>query len=93
MNPFFAFLLGVVQGLTEFLPVSSTAHLTLAGKLLNVIDPNHPEAWTEFIAVMQLGTVAAVILYFRKDLWEMVASLLHDLRNMRRGSGGTFARY
>ena len=89
MNPFFAFLLGVVQGLTEFLPVSSTAHLTLAGKLLNVIDPNHPEAWTEFIAVMQLGTVAAVILYFRKDLWEMVASLLHDLRNMRRGSGGT----
>jgi undecaprenyl-diphosphatase len=89
LNPFFAFLLGVVQGLTEFLPVSSTAHLTLAGKLLNVIDPNHPEAWTEFIAVMQLGTVAAVILYFRKDLWEMVASLLHDLRNMRRGSGGT----
>ena len=90
MNPFSAFLLGIVQGLTEFLPVSSTAHLTLAGKLLNVIDPNHPEAWTEFIAVMQLGTVAAVILYFRKDLWEMVRAVILDLRNMSGTPGGKF---
>ena len=78
MNPFFAFLLGIVQGLTEFLPVSSTAHLTLAGKFLNVIDPVHPEAWTEFIAVMQLGTITAVILLFRKDLWNMGAAVWHD---------------
>lgn len=80
MSPFLAFLLGVVQGLTEFLPISSTAHLTLAGKVLNVIDVNHPEAWTEFMAVMQLGTVAAVILFFRKDLWEMTVALFRDLR-------------
>ena len=81
MNPFYAFLLGVVQGLTEFLPISSTAHLTLAGKLLNVIDPNHPETWTEFIAVMQLGTIAAVIVYFWKDLWGMGTALFRDLTN------------
>ncbi|HMK38900.1 MAG TPA: undecaprenyl-diphosphatase UppP [Bacteroidota bacterium] len=87
MNPFSAFLLGVVQGLTEFLPVSSTAHLTLAGKLLNVIDPNHPEAWTEFIAVMQLGTVAAVIVYFRRDLWGMTVALYNDLRRPRAAEG------
>ena len=84
MNPFYAILLGIIQGLTEFLPVSSTAHLTLAGKLLNLIDPAHPEAWTEFIAVMQLGTVAAVIVFFWKELWGMLVALLADLR---KGSG------
>ena len=84
MNPLYAFLLGVVQGLTEFLPISSTAHLTLAGKLLNVVDLNHPEAWTEFIAVMQLGTVAAVIVYFWNDLWEMAVAIFRDLTGPRK---------
>lgn len=92
MNPFYAFLLGIVQGLTEFLPVSSTAHLTLAGKLLNVIDPNHPEAWTQFIAVMQLGTVAAVIIFFRRDLWEIAASLVRDIRKPS-GAEGRFTEH
>ncbi len=87
MNPLFAFLLGVVQGLTEFLPVSSTAHLTLVGKLLNVVDPLHPEAWTEFIAVMQLGTIAAVILFFRKDLWNMAVSVYRDITRPSREEG------
>ena len=63
-----AVLLGILQGLTEFLPISSTAHLTLAGKALHLIDPLHPELWTEYIAVMQLGTIAAVIVYFWRDL-------------------------
>ena len=87
MNPFIAFFLGVVQGLTEFLPISSTAHLTLAAKLLNVIDLNHPEAWTEFMAVMQLGTVAAVIVYFWTDLWGMAVALWRDLTGPRKPEG------
>jgi undecaprenyl-diphosphatase len=68
MSLFKALILGIIQGLTEFLPISSTAHLTLAGKWLNVIDPEHPEQWTAFIAVMQLGTLLAVLIYFASDL-------------------------
>lgn len=93
MNPFYAIFLGIVQGLTEFLPISSTAHLTLAGKLLDVIDPTHPEAWTEFIAVMQLGTVAAVIVYFWNDLWGMAVALWEDLRRDIKGPRGAEGRF
>jgi len=63
-----AIILGLIQGLTEFIPVSSTAHLTLAGKLMHLIDPQHPDQWTAFIAVIQLGTLIAVILYFWTDV-------------------------
>lgn len=80
MNPWIAVLLGIVQGATEFLPISSTAHLTLSGKLLGLINPAHPEAWTAFIAVMQLGTLAAVVVYFWRDIVTMAAALARDLR-------------
>jgi len=81
---FDAVLLGVLQGLTEFLPISSTAHLTLTGKLLGLIDPLHPEAWTAFIAVIQLGSLVAVIVYFFNDVSGMVKSLAVDVK-ARRG--------
>lgn len=87
MNPLYAVVLGVIQGLTEFLPVSSTAHLTLAGKLFGFVDPQHPEAWTEFIAVMQLGTLGAVIIYFWRDIMSMVVSLFKDIRTKGSGNG------
>ena len=49
-----AIILGLIQGLTEFIPISSTAHLTLAGKYMGLIDPNNPEKWTAFVeAVIQ----------------------------------------
>jgi undecaprenyl-diphosphatase len=63
-----AIILGIIQGLTEFIPISSTAHLTIAGKLMDLIDPTQPERWTAFMAVIQLGTLAAVMIYFSNEL-------------------------
>ncbi|MFC5379648.1 undecaprenyl-diphosphate phosphatase [Aquipuribacter nitratireducens] len=63
-----ALLLGVVQGLTEFLPISSSAHLRVVGGLLGT-DPG-----ASFTAVTQLGTETAVVLYFARDIWRIVRS-------------------
>jgi len=73
-----AIILGIIQGLTEFLPISSTGHLTLAGKFMNLISEDHPEQWTSFIAVIQLGTMLAVLVYFWKDLINIIKDFFHD---------------
>jgi len=73
-----AILLGIIQGLSEFLPISSTGHVTVAGKLLNLISSEHPERWTAFIAVIQLGTMFSVLIYFAKDLFLIVRDFLRD---------------
>ena len=70
MSILHAIILGLIQGLTEFIPVSSTAHLTLAGHLMGDINSN--EEWTAFIAVIQLGTLVAVIIYFWSDIIKIV---------------------
>jgi undecaprenyl-diphosphatase len=67
---FDAVVLGVVEGLTEFLPVSSTGHLTIAEKLLG-LDVDDP-AVTGYTAVIQMGAIAAVIVYFAKDIWSII---------------------
>ena len=73
-----AIVLGIIQGLTEFLPISSTGHLTVAGKLMNLISADHPEQWTAFIAVIQLGTLLAILIYFWNDLWKITVEFLND---------------
>lgn len=78
MNLLEAIILGLLQGLTEFIPISSTAHLTIAGQVLGLIDNNHPERWTSFIAIIQLGTLAAVLYYFRDDLLKLIKNFLKD---------------
>ena len=78
MNLIDAILLGIIQGLSEFLPISSTGHLTVAGKLMNLISEDHPEHWTAFIAVIQLGTLLAVLVYFWKDLIAIIKDFFQD---------------
>jgi undecaprenyl-diphosphatase len=71
-----AIILGIVQGLTEFIPISSTAHLVLAGRVMNLALT--PEQMTASIAVIQLGTLVAVILYFLGDIWNITLAFFHD---------------
>ncbi len=67
-----AAILGIIQGLTEFLPVSSSAHLRIAGAFL----PSHTDPGAAFTAIIQIGTEAAVLLYFRKDIWRIATAWL-----------------
>jgi undecaprenyl-diphosphatase len=64
-----AFLLGVVQGLTEFIPVSSTAHLLIAEKLFRL---PADEAMFSFLVIVQLGTIVSLIVFYWKDLLGLV---------------------
>jgi undecaprenyl-diphosphatase len=72
VNLFTALILGVVQGLTEFLPISSSAHVQLAESFLNVTDDK--AKLTAFIATIQLGTEAAVVIFFWKDIIRIVGA-------------------
>jgi undecaprenyl-diphosphatase len=75
MDAFQAIVLGIVQGLTEFLPVSSTGHLRIVPAFAGWEDPG-----AAFTAVTQLGTMLAVLIYFRADLWRIARTWLGSLR-------------
>jgi undecaprenyl-diphosphatase len=76
MNAVQAIVLGLVQGLTEFLPISSSGHLRIVPAFFGWEDPG-----AAFTAVIQLGTMAAVLLYFRADLWRIATVWLRSLRD------------
>jgi undecaprenyl-diphosphatase len=69
-----ALVLGIVQGLTEFLPVSSSAHQSIVGQFFGGRDPG-----AAFTAITQLGTEAAVIIFFRKDIWLIIRNWFGSL--------------
>ena len=76
MNSLHALILGLVQGLTEFLPISSTAHLRVVPHFLGWDDPG-----AAFSATIQLGTLFAVFAYFAADIKELVLAALRGLRH------------
>lgn len=73
---FQALVLGIVQGLTEFLPISSTAHVLIVSRLFGWSDPG-----AAFTAVMQIGTETAVLVYFRQEIWHIIRCLFNWFRS------------
>jgi undecaprenyl-diphosphatase len=84
-----AIVLGIVQGLTEFIPVSSTAHLVFAARLVNLyggVDKTlQAEQTTATIAVIQLGTLLAVLIYFSRDIVNILRAFTSDHLALLRG--------
>jgi len=77
VNPLQAVVLGIVEGLTEFLPVSSTGHLTIVERLLGLrVDD---AGVTAFTAIIQVGAIIAVIIYFRSDIVRLIAAWVRGL--------------
>lgn len=77
MNFLQAIILGIVQGLTEFIPISSTAHLVFASRWTDLYGGN-AEQTTATMAVIQLGTLAAVFVYFAADIWGISSAFVRD---------------
>jgi undecaprenyl-diphosphatase len=81
---FDAVILGIVEGLTEYLPVSSTGHLTIVEDLLGYTVNN--TAVTAYTAIIQMGAIAATILYFYKDIVRLLSAWFRGLRNAQERS-------
>src|SRR5919107_368987 len=91
MTIFQAIIIGIVQGLTEFIPVSSTAHLIFASKALDLFGGAgaqlQAEQTTATIAVVQLGTLLAVLIYFAPDILTITVAFIRDHLAMLAGGG------
>lgn len=69
-----AIILGIIQGATEFLPISSSGHLVLLPTIFNMTSPD-----LALIAVLHLGTLLAILIYFRRDLWQIITAVIRGL--------------
>lgn len=78
MNLFHAFLLGIIQGLTEFIPVSSTAHLLITQQLLGI---PASDAMFSFLVIVQLGTLVSLFIFYWKDLLAIAQATLNFQRS------------
>jgi undecaprenyl-diphosphatase len=87
MDALQAIVLGIVQGLTEFLPISSTAHLRIVPAFFGWDDPG-----AAFTAVVQLGTMAAVLVYFRRELWAIASAWVRSVLARERDPQDADAR-
>lgn len=91
MSIFQAIIIGIVQGLTEFIPISSTAHLIFASKALDLFGGAgaqlQAEQTTATIAVVQLGTLLAVLIYFAPDILTITVAFIRDHVAMLSGGG------
>jgi undecaprenyl-diphosphatase len=84
---FEALFLGLIQGLTEFLPISSSAHLRFAGEFL----PSASDPGATFTAITQIGTELAVLIYFRRDIWRIASAWIGRVL-LRRDSASQSAQ-
>ncbi len=84
-----AIILGIVQGLTEFIPISSTAHLIFASRATGLYEgveqTLRDQQTTATIAVIQLGTLVAVLIYFAQDIWNISLAFIRDHVALIRG--------
>lgn len=86
MDPLHAFALALIQGITEFLPISSSAHLVLPGKLLG-----WPDQGLAFDTAVHLGSLVAVIVYFRQELQKLTIALFKQVANGQSSADSQFA--
>src|SRR5512133_1879729 len=76
-----AFLLGIVQGLTEFIPVSSTAHLLIAQRILNI---PADDAMFSFLVIVQLGTIVSLFAFYWKDLLNIITAVFRAIPTLTK---------
>lgn len=85
MSVFKAFILGLIQGISEFLPISSSGHLAITGKLMG-IDPEGDNLLS-FNILLHVATLVAVFIVYKKDIWEMIKAFFAMIGDVCKGKG------